>query len=352
MLSSLPKLTDKNFVIAFLLPSLLALLAVAQVFPHASWSLALLTQLTAEQKSLPDIAVLLLAVWVLAVLLLTANHGIYRMIEGYLWPLSSLGFLKRKQEQLFTTLNDEYERLLAEWTNAVSVGTEFPSPKRKRINELRLLLVSRFPSKLEEVKPTSFGNAIRAFEVYPREVYGADSISVWLRLASVIPKEFQALVDDARAQVDFFVNSSFLSFGVALVALTWLVVQFASATAGAGWLHLNWSTSWLRFSDAVVANRCCRLAIIFTLSIGICLLAYQCAVLRVGAWGDLVKSAFDCYLPALAEKLGHPLPSTEADRKEFWGEFSTMVLYWQPMELKANNRGSPLATLLKTIWRC
>jgi hypothetical protein len=351
MLSSLPKLTDKNFAIAFLLPALLALLAVAQVFPKASWSLALLTQLTTEQKSLPDIAILLLAVWVVAVLLLTANHGVYRMMEGYLWPLSSLQFLKRKQERSFSTLNDEYEGLLAEWTNAVSQGIEFPFSKQNRINQLRLVLVSCFPSKLEELKPTRFGNAIRAFEVYPREVYGADSISVWLRLASVIPKAFQALVDDARAQVDFFVNGSFLSLGVALLALTGLVVQFVSAAAEAASLHSTWCASWSRFSDAFVANGCCRLAIILTLSIGICILAYQCAVLRVGAWGDLVKSAFDCYLPALAEKLGYPLPPTEADRKEFWGEFSTLVLYWQPMELKDNNRGNSLATLLKTIWR-
>jgi hypothetical protein len=313
--------------------------------------LALVGQLTAEEKLLPDVAVLVLAVWVLAVLLLSANHGIYRMIEGYLWPVSSLGFLKQRQERLFSSLSDEYERLQGEWTSAVALGTQFPLSKQKRINDLRLMLVSRFPTKLEEVKPTRFGNAIRAFEVYPREVYGADSISVWLRLASVIPKEFQALVDDARAQVDFFVNAGVMSLAVALVTLTWLVVQFVSATGGAKWLRLNWRTSWLLFSNAFVANGCCRLAVVATLSIGFCLLAYQCAVLRVGAWGDLVKSAFDCYLPALAEKLGYPLPATEADRKEFWGEFSTMILYWQPMELKANNRTNPLATLLKTIWR-
>jgi hypothetical protein len=79
MLSILPKISDKNLAIAFLLPALLALLAVAQVFPDALWSKALLAQLTAEQKSLPDIAVLRLAMWVLAFLLQTANHPIYRM---------------------------------------------------------------------------------------------------------------------------------------------------------------------------------------------------------------------------------------------------------------------------------
>jgi hypothetical protein len=365
MLSSLPKLTDKNFVIAFFLPALLGSVAVAQVFPNASWSLALLSQVTSEEKSLADVALLVVPVWVLAVLLLTANHGLYRIIEGYLWPLSSLRFLRRKEESRFSSLKDEYERLQAEWTDTVSLGTELSPCKKKRIADLSLARVSRFPSKLEEVMPTRFGNSIRAFEVYPREVYGADSISIWLRLASVIPKEFQTLVDDARAQVDFFVNSTFVSLGVASAALMWLVVQFVSATAGVRWLHSDWGASWFAFSQAFVANGCCKLAIVGTLSIGVCLLAYQCAVLRVGAWGDLVKSAFDCYLPALAEKLGYPLPSREPDRKEFWSDFSTMILYSQPMEFdrwipqtipsgdehKANDGGNPLATLLKKIWR-
>src|SRR5271155_3170324 len=51
-----------------------------------------------------------------------------------------------------------------------------------------------------------FGNIIRAFEVYPRQVYEADSGNIWPRLASVMSKDFSALQDDARAQVDFFVR--------------------------------------------------------------------------------------------------------------------------------------------------
>jgi hypothetical protein len=39
---------------------------------------------------------------------------------------------------------------------------------------------------------------------------------------------------------------------------------------------------------------------------------YILAVSSIPQWGDLVKSAFDCYLPALAERLGFELPKTDA----------------------------------------
>ena len=52
-------------------------------------------------------------------------------------------------------------------------------PKRLRY------AVENFPDDIEWVLPTRLDNLIRAFEVYPRVVYGLDSIPAWPRLQAV-----------------------------------------------------------------------------------------------------------------------------------------------------------------------
>ncbi len=54
---------------------------------------------------------------------------------------------------------------------------------------------------------------------------------------------------------------------------------------------------------------------------------YYWAVAAVPAWGDLVMAGFNCYLPKLAELLGYQLPKTDAKRRQFWEQFSSVVGY-------------------------
>jgi len=58
---------------------------------------------------------------------------------------------------------------------------------------------------------TSFGNAVRAFEDYPRVLYGFESINGWSRLNAVIPKSYQDILGNKRAMTDFWVNVWFVS---------------------------------------------------------------------------------------------------------------------------------------------
>ena len=60
--------------------------------------------------------------------------------------------------------------------------------------------------------------SLRSFDV-PRQVYGADAIPVWTRLASVVSKDYAAQINDARARVDCFVNVTCLAIALSLVAL-------------------------------------------------------------------------------------------------------------------------------------
>lgn len=307
MFSSLPKLADKNFIIGFLLPALLAILAVLFLFND-----------TAPQGSLFEVALkeatvtaTLLAVsgWGVATVLLLCNYWLYRILEGYVGPLNREKWRKAKQAEVARTkaeLSSRYDPKI-DLTISAHAGEQATYHR-----ELRAFL-KRYPNKENLVLPTRFGNVIRAFETYPYHVYGIDSIPGWLRLQAVIPKEFQALLNDAHAQVDFFVNTLFLSVVVALLATIRCTVDVIA----------NWNS---------VDNLALIFPVTAIVAIAVAGLAYSAAVGLAGAWGDLVKSAFDLYLPSLAKQLGYQLPDTESERRAFWEAVTSMFLYWTPLE--------------------
>jgi hypothetical protein len=323
MLGSLPKLLDKNFVVGFFLPALLVVFAVAWAFPD--WSLLEpLRGLAASEKKLTDLTYLGLLVWVLAILLMTGNHLLYRLLEGYVPPFSWFFPGLWWHRCRFWCLSGRYARLAAAWSAASDAGWPFPAAKQAKTATLRRKLLMRYPTARGEIMPTRFGNAIRAFEVYPRDVYGADSVPVWPRLASVIPKEYTALLDDARAQADCFVNLTFLAL---LLTAACVVREGAEAVQHLPpWPEVTW-TAVLAASGAAGL----RYALLAAGSAVAALFAYSWAIERATAWGDLVRSAFDCYLPALVGQLGYAVPPTEAERREFWTEFNALINYEQPM---------------------
>src|SRR5262249_42215615 len=149
-----------------------------------------------------DLTFLILTVWGIGVLALVTNHAQYRILEGYMPPFAWCFWLRHWHKKRFKKLKNTYHRLYGDWTKAVLFDREYPSQQQARIAELKRQLLREYPTSEMEILPTKFGNAIRAFEVYPRNVYGVDSISVWLRLTSVIPRDFQNAVNDARTQVD------------------------------------------------------------------------------------------------------------------------------------------------------
>jgi hypothetical protein len=315
MLSGLPKLFDKNFVIGFFLPALVAIFAGAWIFPGLT-VLDPVRSLGASEKILSDLTYITLIVWAIAILLMTANYTFYRILEGYVFPISRMRPLLWWHRWRFRQLKARYDRLWDDWQTAINSDRSFPDDKKRDVERLKQGLLTNFPSSEMDVMPTKFGNRIRSFEMYPREVYGADAITVWLRLASVIPKDFMELLDGARAQVDCFVNFFYLALLFALVSLT-------IAASDANWHQMP---DWGAFGP--VGHHHVIVAVGAFVFAGF---SYYWAANSTTAWGDLVKSAFDCYLPALIKQLGFMVPPTEAGRRKFWTEFSALITYQRPM---------------------
>ena len=92
----------------------------------------------------------------------------------------------------------------------------------------------------------------------------------------------------------------FLMFGLLIGALARMLV--ASKTPG-GWGILALASLVLSF------------------------VTYQFATALVAEWGENVKSAFDCFLPALATKLGYKMPVDAKSRADIWGNLNGQVLY-------------------------
>lgn len=303
MFSELPKLFDRNFAIAYFLPVSLFLLASARLLYVLGYWPAVNAAFTDDKVF--DASVVLFGGWILSILLLVLNREIYRFLEGY-GTYNPLVIFKDR------SLNDYHARK-AELKELDKKYANLSPDENRRRNQLMAQLVKRYPDHEDHFLPTAFGNTLRAFEVYPRVMYGLEGIDGWPRLMAVIPKEFRELIEDAKAKVDWWVNLIVLSFAFllefwALVFLKWKLTP--------GWLY-------------TAANLLIPLVLFLLLS---WFLLWRATAAAEG-WGDYVKAAFDLYRFDLLEALGIADPGNRLLEVSLWTSFSRAILYHKPRQL-------------------
>lgn len=312
MLSSVGKLADKTFVLGFLLPSLLATLSFAHWIGCPAGIQGFCQSLEAANP-FESLTYLVLAVFAFAVLLVALNNVIYRTYEGYNPPLSwARRKMARSQRRRFDRLKKSYGKLqrrdddLAASKIKYQILRRFPSSESLALMKASLL-------------PTAFGNVIRAFEVYPLEVYGAESIALWPRLLTTIPKDFLDQISDARSLVDFALNSSLLALALSVLSVLRVIEILL-------W-HNGPLSAWTGLSDRLYPYNLWQTMSITGVFAVVSVATYRLAVERAISWGETVKSSFDCYLNDLAVKLGYDLPTSPAERKAVWNSISRVVMY-------------------------
>jgi hypothetical protein len=310
MFSELPGLFDRNFAIAFYLP--------VSIFLAASWLLLELVGLWAKLGShltsvtLVETTMAVLAAWIGGILLLVLNRDIYRFLEGY-GKYNPLRWFKDLPKKKYAKKTAQLKQLNEEYSKP-----DFTDAQRQERNGLMHEIAEAYPEKPNHLLPTSFGNTLRAFEVYPRVMYGLEGIDGWPRILAVLPKDYRELIDDAKAQVDWWVNLSVLSF-VFLIEF-WIVVFSTFGLRSAWYLTLlnilvplallvllNWFFSWRATSAAA-------------------------------GWGDYVKSAFDLYRFDLIEKMGLTPPANRKTEKELWTKISQSIVFRRPDMLPPLNK--------------
>jgi hypothetical protein len=283
MSGGLTKLLDKAFLLGYALPSLLFLIVVSELWGCPS-------KVCTESNPFAGLTFAVLLVYGVAIFAVAVNYRIYRFFEGYSPPLAWIVALKRYHQRRLGRLKRELGH----------------PPSANKLWRLSL----EYPEHEGSVLPTAFGNAIRAFESYPSVIYGIDAIGGWPRIQLLLSKDAQALINDAKALVDLWINITALALGLAIVS---------SITA-----FLKVTPLCPSIKDAQVPVSWLLIAVI---SYFAAFVAYRFAVDAVPAWGNQVKSAFDCYLPALAVQLGFDLPPAPEQRRKIWIDQSQQWLY-------------------------
>ncbi len=300
MFAELPKIFDKNFALSYFFPSLVFIILSKYVLLVAGIDQNILPYLNGEPVN--DLSILALFSYLGGIILLISNKEIYRFLEGYgkYHPLKAFEFEKKRYRNII----QEVEKLDNEY-----YSPNFTPEARKRRTELMHKLSAEFPDKEELVLPTSFGNVIRSFEVYPRVMYGIEYIDSWSRLQAVMPGDFRGLIDDAKARTDLWVNFQFAAVVIAIQA------------GELSFLKQSW--------------------ILFCLSIIFLLLSYICgqhATACAFDWGDYAKSSFDIFMPKLREALGFPEPKNRKEEKAQWLRFSQAIIFRLPEHIPEYRR--------------
>jgi len=304
MFGELPKLFDRDFVIAFFLPSAIFLLASIGLL--AGFDLFPAQVFLLKDDLLKGATAIGLAALLGGVFLLVMNYSIYRLLEGYgaynplrlLLPLT-----KRSYRRLQTKIDQNVEDIKA--CRMLEGEPGMPALREKR-RLLTQYAAEHFPPKENRVLATGLGNAIRAFEDYPETMYGVDATIVWVRLIAVIPKDFRDLLNTEKAQTDLWLN-------LWLVSLL-LIIEYCLMVILTGQLKLIWFLP----SAAVLVY-----------------LASARAIAAAVSWGDFVKAAYDLYLPDLRTKLQLPAPADLDGERALWTKFSRQVLYHRVQDVTA-----------------
>lgn len=301
MFGELPKLFDRNFAVGFFLP--IAVFMSLTEWILVPYGIGIDVRAFFETNLLVGTTVLGLLTWVGGIILLAINRDLYRLAEGYgtYNPLRLLVWLEKLR---YFRISKELRKVEEKYQEYIEAKKEFPIKLQTNRNELIRKLAEEFPDKEEFILPTPFGNVVRSFEDYPRVMYGFDAMDAWGRLLTVIPKDYLALIDSAKAQVDFWIN-----LGVVAVVILIEYVALIVATHR----YLNPST------------------ILFLALVGI--ITQVRAVSSAREWGDFVKSAFDVYRFKLLESLGVALPNDRDEEKALWSQYSQAILYRKPEAL-------------------
>lgn len=298
MFSELPKLFDRNFAMAFLLPFVVFSWLAVEILYLFGLSINLVSFVQVDL--VVRTVIVFLVAWLGGILLLVTNQGLYRFLEGYgAW--NPLRFFKKVEERRFERLVNRINELDEKFINALDRnGDILPEEKKERSGHM-LEFAKRFPYKAEHLLPTPFGNTIRAFEVYSTMMYGLEAIDGWSRLLAVTPKDYRELIDNAKTDVDFWINVGFLSV-LLLLEYSFLAVWFG--TLPAWWLLI------ILLVSSVLAPRFARSSAV--------------------AWGDYIKAAFDMFRPQMREALLFERPRDWQEESAQWIGFSQAIVFRSP----------------------
>jgi hypothetical protein len=162
MLTGLPRLLGRGFLIGFVLPATLFLLALKTL--DQAFQLNLLA--IPKDTDVLGVVIFPFAIIFLGILLIAVNRPLIRLLEEYGRANPFKILLSRKVDKF----NKEIKPVLDEKRRLDQVRKHDSGAQSKMPDFSKRLLeaVTNYPDEAEFVLATRFGNIMRAFEVYPR----------------------------------------------------------------------------------------------------------------------------------------------------------------------------------------
>jgi hypothetical protein len=244
----------------------------------------------AKQSGSRELALLMLvltATFLGSAVLDSAAFAIIQSFEGYWGPahwLRSVGVRYYRPRRARAVLGQSGKSMDFPWP-----GADDANPVEKLVNSDSYL------------QPTRLGNVLRAAEQYPAERYGANAVVFWPILYPLLPDSFVQTVDDARSNLEFYLNVSVLG----------LLFAGASGVYFLGFAEradpLLFAACW--FGGAAVAY-----------------VMYRTAVASSRVYGQYIRVAFDLHRFEIFEQLHRPVPATLTKEREQWEELQRFVV--------------------------
>lgn len=294
----LPGLLEKEFVIGFVIPAVVALLEAYMVWTHFFREPEWLAALSFEKAA--GLASVGFVVWFSALALMGLNQLILIILSGYpvRWLARWLGvmWLIRKYRAWRFKETIELQKRISEARRNGTTEPEAPITHGAKLIKAR----SEFPSQDGDLLPTPFGNWYRAMQETPYFVYGLDSTKVWPRMESILPDDHRKLVAEAKSVLNFCVN---LYFTTAVALVCYLAGK------------------WVYEEQDHVLNRL-LVALVVTM-----ILSRLASLYAIKRYGEYVTGAFDLYRGKLADTLGLEIPRDPQEEREMWKEVSRTFVY-------------------------
>lgn len=318
LFSALTKQMLGVFLLSAGLPAIALVLGVrALIIPAIplTWSSVLDPELFEAEW---QVALLVVAILVVAAILAGLNGPITRLYEGYPLRHSWLGQRMCSRHEALVAEAEEWwkgTRTILRKINRLraddgSVARLLDGGTIEDLSRTWNLVGQSLPQsypKAHRVLPTRLGNAIRAFEDYPRDKYGMYAVTLCPRLLSVVEESDRERLGASKQPMDLMLNSALVSgvlaFLVLAVGLIW-PQEHMRATTWPLWMCLDMGL--LATSYAF----------------------YRLAIPRAVAWGETVKAMFDiCRWDLLVRVRVAESAGNMEEEKRIWSAIGGHMLF-------------------------
>ena len=218
---------------------------------------------------------------------------------GRIWPIESLLFVVGGTSVVMYGLHHAGRLHHRNVFRALRDRMEMDK-KERQVRQYKF--VRTYPQAESLVLPTAFGNVLRAFEHYPRYMFGMDPITMWFRLIAIVPDPLRTQLETAESTTQFFLNLS-------AVAVIW--------AGGCVYIAIRMQWPWMFWGTLVCV----------VLAYGL----YRLACRAAAQWGEAVRTAFDLYrfdlLKQLSIKIFEPQPWTLETERRIWARAQGVTFY-------------------------